>query len=113
MRHWRVGVGWAESAAEPVIFANCNWMEGRSPTRAATASALPMQYAFTDFGDGSGILGPCFRGGDPRYRGKFVDPIRNRSIACAHRRPSRIAHTTSDCPRRMSPAENTFGREVW
>ena len=34
------------------------------------------------------------------------------SIARAHRRPSRIAQTTSDWPRRMSPAENTFGSEV-
>jgi hypothetical protein len=46
------------------------------------------------------------------YRGKSVFPIRNVSIARAHKRPSRIAQTTSDCPRRMSPAENTFGREV-
>jgi hypothetical protein len=46
------------------------------------------------------------------YLGKFVDPIKNRSIARAHKRPSRIAQTTSDWPRRMSPAENTFGREV-
>ena len=30
-------------------------------------------------------------------------------MACAAWRPSRIAHTTSDCPRRMSPAANTFG----
>ena len=46
------------------------------------------------------------------HRGRSVDPIRNRSIDCAQRRPSRIAQTTSDWPRRMSPAENTFGREV-
>ena len=47
------------------------------------------------------------------YRGRSVFPIRKRSIACAQSRPSRIAHTTSDWPRRMSPAENTFAREVW
>ena len=47
------------------------------------------------------------------YRGRFVEPIKNLSIACAHNRPSRMAQTTSDWPRRMSPAENTFGREVW
>ena len=29
-------------------------------------------------------------------------------MAWAHWRPSRIAHTTSDWPRRMSPAANTF-----
>jgi hypothetical protein len=45
-------------------------------------------------------------------RGSVDDPIRKVSIALAHWRPSRIAHTTSDCPRRMSPAANTFGTEV-
>ena len=45
-------------------------------------------------------------------RGRVVVPIRNLSIAWAHWRPSRIAHTTSDWPRRMSPAANTFGSEV-
>jgi hypothetical protein len=49
---------------------------------------------------------------DP-HRGRFVAPIKNLSIDCAQRRPSRMAQTTSDWPRRMSPAENTFGREVW
>ena len=48
-----------------------------------------------------------------RHLGKLVVPIRNWSIARAQSRPSRIAHTTSDCPRRMSPAEKTLGREVW
>ena len=43
------------------------------------------------------------------YRGSVVDPIRNLSTAWAAWRPSRIAHTTSDWPRRMSPAANTFG----
>jgi len=47
------------------------------------------------------------------YRGRSVLPIKNRSMDCAQRRPSRIAQTTSDWPRRMSPAENTFGSEVW
>ena len=41
-------------------------------------------------------------------RGSVVDPIRNLSTEWAHWRPSRIAHTTSDWPRRMSPAANTF-----
>ena len=35
-------------------------------------------------------------------------PIRNSSTARAHCRPSRIAQTTSDWPRRMSPAANTL-----
>ena len=45
-------------------------------------------------------------------RGSVVEPIRNLSTACAAWRPSRIAHTTSDWPRRMSPAANTFGTDV-
>ena len=45
-------------------------------------------------------------------RGSRLDPIRNSSMARAHCRPSRIAHTTSDWPRRMSPAANNFGAEV-
>jgi hypothetical protein len=51
-------------------------------------------------------------GGIKIYLGSVVVPIRYWSIARAHSRPSRIAHTTSDCPRRMSPAENTLGSEV-
>ena len=45
----------------------------------------------------------CFRR-PTVYRGSVVVPIRNWSIARAHWRPSRIAQTTSDWPRRMSPA---------
>ena len=45
-------------------------------------------------------------------RGSVVDPIRNLSTECAAWRPSRIAHTTSDWPRRMSPQANTFGFEL-
>jgi hypothetical protein len=52
-------------------------------------------------------------GSEPRaYLGRSVFPIRNVSIDRAHSRPSRMAQTTSDWPRRMSPAVNTFGREV-
>ena len=40
--------------------------------------------------------------------GSVVVPIRNLSTACAAERPSRIAHTTSDWPRRISPAVNTL-----
>ena len=46
------------------------------------------------------------------HRGRSVLPIRNLSMACAAWRPSRIAQTTSDWPRRISPAANTFEREV-
>ena len=44
----------------------------------------------------------------PSHLGRSLRPIRKRSMACAAWRPSRIAHTTSDCPRRMSPAAKTF-----
>ena len=46
------------------------------------------------------------------YRGRVVCPIRNWSIDRAHCRPSRMAHTTRDWPRRMSPAANRPSREV-
>jgi hypothetical protein len=46
------------------------------------------------------------------HRGNTVDPIRNLSTACAACRPSRIAHTTSDWPRLISPAANTLGLEL-
>ena len=45
-------------------------------------------------------------------RGSSDEPIRNESTARAHWRPSRIAHTTSDCPRRMSPAAKTLATDV-
>ena len=52
--------------------------------------------------------------GRPRsYRGKSDRPINHSSTARAHCRPSRMAQTTSDCPRRMSPAPKTPGTEVW
>ena len=45
-------------------------------------------------------------------RGRVVLPIRVSSIERAHWRPSRIAQTTRDWPRRMSPAANSFGTLV-
>ncbi len=45
------------------------------------------------------------------YRGRTVSPIRASSIAAAHWRPSRIAQTTSDWPRRMSPQAKTLAWE--
>src|SRR5271154_741327 len=41
--------------------------------------------------------------------GRNVSPIRYASTARAASRPSQIAHTTSDCPRRESPAAKTPG----
>src|SRR6266581_176395 len=46
------------------------------------------------------------------YRGNSEKPIRDSSTTRAHWRPSRIAHTTSDWPRRMSPAAKILGTEV-
>ena len=48
----------------------------------------------------------------PYQRGRSLSPIRNSSTARAAWRPSRIAHTTSDWPRRMSPAANTLSTLV-
>ncbi len=44
--------------------------------------------------------------------GRWVCPISHRSIDRAASRPSWIAHTTSDWPRRMSPAAKTPSRLV-
>ena len=53
-----------------------------------------------------------FRNIAANQRGRVDCPIKNSSTDLAHWRPSRIAQTTSDCPRRMSPAVNTFGTDV-
>src|SRR5689334_11681243 len=45
------------------------------------------------------------------FHGSLDSPIRYVSTARAALRPSEIAQTTSDCPRRMSPAANTPGTE--
>ncbi len=46
------------------------------------------------------------------HRGSVLLPIRNASTSRAACRPSRIAQTTSDWPRRMSPAANTLSTLV-
>ena len=43
-------------------------------------------------------------GARPRQRGRTLEPVSASSMARAAWRPSRIAQTTSDWPRRMSPA---------
>ncbi|AGK46340.1 hypothetical protein BTI_408 [Burkholderia thailandensis MSMB121] len=48
----------------------------------------------------------------PAQRGNSELPIRYASTERAHWRPSRIAQTTSDWPRRMSPAANTLSTDV-
>ncbi len=45
-------------------------------------------------------------------RGRSLRPIRNSSTARAHWRPSRMAQTTRDWPRRMSPQAKTRVAEV-
>jgi hypothetical protein len=57
------------------------------------------------------LLGAAYTAG-PLHRGRTVDPIKNKSTACAAWRPSRIAQTIRDWPRRMSPQAKTFGIEV-
>ena len=59
-----------------------------------------------------GELSLPVKGGRQPYRGSLVAPIRYSSTARAHWRPSRIAQTTRDWPRRMSPQEKMFGAEV-
>ena len=46
------------------------------------------------------------------YAGRMLEPIRKMSMERAAWRPSRIAQTTRDWPRRMSPATKTFSLEV-
>ncbi len=59
------------------------------------------------------FLPDCRRSARPcAHRGNDVDPMRNASTEAAAWRPSRIAQTTSDCPRRISPAANTLGSDV-
>src|SRR6185312_4891188 len=55
---------------------------------------------------------PEGRHAGPPYRGRSERPIRNSSTARAHWRPSRIAQTTSDWPRLVSPAAKTLGTVV-
>jgi hypothetical protein len=45
-------------------------------------------------------------------RGNLLVPIRKASTAWAHWRPSRIAQTTRDWPRRMSPQAKMFSEVV-
>ena len=45
-------------------------------------------------------------------RTRFVYPFRYSSTSAATERPSAMAHTTRDCPRRMSPAAKTFSTLV-
>ena len=53
-----------------------------------------------------------FRFGRPDH-GKLVEPIRYSSMDLAALRPSAMAQTTSDCPRRMSPAAKTPLFDEW
>ena len=46
------------------------------------------------------------------FASNIDSPMRNSSTFRAASRPSEIAHTTKDCPRRQSPAANTFSTEV-
>jgi PIN domain nuclease of toxin-antitoxin system len=61
--------------------------------------------------DGASRLRAVFLSPDD-HRGSRLVPIRNSSTARAHWRPSRIAQTIKDWPRRMSPAANNLATEV-
>ncbi len=56
--------------------------------------------------------GPMLRYTLLAYRGSTVAPIKTSSIARAAWRPSRIAQTTEDWPRRTSPAVQSLSTEV-
>jgi len=84
----------------------------------------PGRAVSKDGPDGSGVSwnilrdaslrpAPQDEGSKPRHTssihiGRIVAPISSLSMACAAWRPSRIAQTTSDWPRRMSPATKTL-----
>jgi len=74
-------------------------------TTDARISALRWQIPVAKF-----AIGPEFE--TSHQRGRTVSPIKNSSTARAAWRPSRIAQTTSDWPRRISPALNTLSIEV-
>ena len=119
----RVGLAWAiQSFARPHQRDDPNPPKPKSDLQALRAAWLPMapelRDAQFDLPSRASRISPLAngarRGGDrlAPQRGRSVLPMRNLSMACAAWRPSRMAHTTSDWPRRMSPAANTFGREV-
>ncbi len=60
----------------------------------------------------SSIIADTASNGIDLHRGNTVAPIRCLSTAWAACRPSRIAHTTSDCPRRMSPQAKTLSADA-
>ncbi len=62
-----------------------------------------------DDGGGGGLPGRVRHSKGWYYLGSSVRPISASSTARAHWRPSRMAQTTSDWPRRMSPAAKIFG----
>ena len=83
---------------------------GRGRTRVIVRRLNPAQVpavAGMTTGDNNATMMP-----NESHRGSVVLPIRNSSTARAHWRPSRIAQTTSDWPRRMSPAANTLATDV-
>ena len=47
------------------------------------------------------------------FLGRVEDPIKKVSTWCAASRPSEIAQTMRDCPRRTSPAAKIFFFAVW
>src|ERR1700677_2788175 len=83
------------------------WISGNvaAPVAIATVNKNTRRHAYD-------VIRTAPAGEADRARGSAVFPIRNWSTDGAHWRPSRIAQTTSDCPRRMSPAANSLSREV-
>jgi aminoglycoside 6'-N-acetyltransferase I len=102
--------------SRPVVFLEGIWVGPdfrRCRTHQYALANVSLEVGFR--GDGAGGLLPdetpvTAPSADLRsslQRGRSVRPIRALSMACAACRPSRIAQTTSDWPRRMSPATNS------
>ena len=74
---------------------------------------LASRRQYLGWAPGPGLpVSPGETGGTSGYRGKNERSMRNLSMWWAARRPPAMAQTTSDWPRSMSPAANTFSALV-
>ena len=99
-----------EAAVCAVFCLHCAGREEKAAAYGATGEAVVLGRSVLF------VARPAARrhGGPVRLRPyvRVVSPVRYRSTARAALRPSEIAQTTSDCPRRRSPAANTPATEV-
>ena len=90
----------------------------RSPPRKSDQSSachfsniISLYIKYLLYFPNSEILAPIVL--QPFHMGRSERPISHSSTARAHCRPSRIAQTTKDWPRRISPAVKTPSSLVW